>query len=224
MPASADIRLIAFDVDGTLVDDTVYIWETLHTHFGCDRDARTRAARDFFDGRISYRQWFEHDIAMLRQRGATRQAMLQVVGQLRAMPGAHETLRELRRRGYKLAVISGSLDLVLQHFFGDLRFEHVLINHFEFDASGALSGGAHTPYDLARKADGLAEVAAREGLTPAQCAFVGDNVNDLQVLQVAGLGVALRPKRDAVREAADAVIEVGDLSLLLPLFPPLAAG
>ncbi len=48
---------------------------------------------------------------------------------LRLMPFAVETLNELRSRGHKLAIISGSLDVVVEHLLGEIEFDHVLINH-----------------------------------------------------------------------------------------------
>ena len=31
-------RLVCFDLDGTLVDNTIFIWQTLHEYFQTDRE------------------------------------------------------------------------------------------------------------------------------------------------------------------------------------------
>jgi len=212
-----DIRMVCFDLDGTLVDRTVFIWSTLHEHFGTDATRRKRAADDYRAGRISYADWFANDLRLLAERGADREGIIAAFGSLSPAPGARETLIELRRRGYRLGLISGSLDLLLDHFFHDTAFDHVLINRIRFDGTGRMAGGTHTPYDLEGKADGLREIAAREGLLVKQCAFVGDNVNDLAVMRVAGLAIGINIKSPAVAEAADVVIDNPDLRSILYL-------
>jgi phosphoserine phosphatase len=209
--------LVCFDLDGTLVDDTIFIWKTLHERLATDPTARRRAREDYFAGRISYRRWFETDLVLLDAAGATEARIRGVLDELRPTPGARETLTELGRRGHKLAIISGSLDIVVEHLFGDVGFDHVLINSIEFDGQGRISGGTPTPFDLAGKADGLAELCRREGLTPAQAAFVGDNRNDLWVARAAGLAIAFNCKSDELRRACAAEIVEKDLRQILPL-------
>lgn len=216
---AAPIKLICFDVDGTLVEQTIYIWETLHRHFGSDAQARQQAKADFYAGRISYADWFHHDIVLLRARGADRAGIARVLDGLVPAPGALETLTELKKRGYIIGIISGSLDLVVDRFFGTVALDHLLINRFHFDPAGALIGGEPTPYDIEGKATGLRELARREGIGIEACAFVGDNENDVAVLRAAGFGIGVHVKHPSVTEAADLVLEDPDLRALLPLFP-----
>jgi phosphoserine phosphatase len=209
--------LVCFDLDGTLVDDTIYIWKTLHETFGTDAAARQQAYDDYNAGRISYRRWFEHDLELLDAAGATAKRIRGVLDTLRPMSGARETLAELARRGHRLAIVSGSLDIVVEHLFPRVAFDHVLINRLFFDRHGRIAGGEHTPYDLAGKADGLAEICRREGLMAAQAAFVGDNANDVWIARAAGLGIAFNCKSDDLRTACDVEVAGKDLTRILPL-------
>jgi hydroxymethylpyrimidine pyrophosphatase-like HAD family hydrolase len=72
-----------------------------------------------------------------------------------------------------------------------------------------------TDYDFERKADGLKMIAEREGLELKHCVFVGDNDNDIEAIKAAGLGIAFSPKSDKVRQAADVIIDSGDMRDLL---------
>jgi phosphoserine phosphatase len=208
--------LVCFDLDGTLVDDTVYIWKTFHDHFRTDRDRRVETRQAFYEGKITYREWFDSDLELLDGAGADRESMIEVISSLPVMPGARTVLDRLRCEGRKVAIISGSVDLVVETLFPDIRFDDMLINRLCFDPSGRLRGGEATQYDIDRKADGLLELARRHDLDPTRVAFVGDNVNDVAVAGVAGRAIAFNCKSDALRQVAHVVVEEHDLTAILP--------
>jgi phosphoserine phosphatase len=192
--------LVCFDLDGTLVDDTVYIWKTLHETFETDPERRKQAHDDFFSGAISYPEWFAHDLTLLSEARATKARILGVLDALKPMRGALETLSALKRRGHKIAIVSGSIDIVVNHLFGPELFDHILINRLFFDDSGHIAGGEPTPFDLAGKADGLRYLADAEGISIEQTAFIGDNENDVWIAEAAGLSVAFNCKSEALRQ------------------------
>ncbi len=209
--------LVAFDVDGTLVDDTVFIWQTLHDHFQTDPVERKRVADQYFSGVIDYNTWFDTDIRALIARGADRAGFEAVVRRMRAMPGSRETLAALRAAGLVVGVISGSLDIVLDQVFGREPFDDVLINRIAFDAAGQLAAWTPTPFDLQDKARGLEYLAEKHGVALERTAFVGDHFNDIEAVRRAGLGIAFNCKSDALAAVADVVVEGRDLRAVLPL-------
>jgi phosphoserine phosphatase len=209
--------LVVFDIDGTLVDDTVFVWETLHRHFSSDPQAIRRVMHQYLDGEITYAQWFEHDILTLKAGGANRASIDQALSGMRLMDGAHETLRALHGAGVKLAVISGSLDLVIQRFFRDWNpFDQVYINRLEFDPRGEISAWTPTPYDMDHKASGLQDLAQRHGIPLSRTAFVGDNFNDVSIARLAGRSLAFNCKSLDLQWAAHATLLERDLRLTLP--------
>lgn len=212
--------LVAFDVDGTLVDDTVFVWETLHEHFGTDRTARARVQRDYMSGVISYADWFEHDIRSLLALGADRDGMFAAIAEMKPMEGAHETLRALQDAGVVLVVISGSIGFVLDHVFPEHPFADVLINRIDFDEEGRIAAWQPTPFDMDHKASGLRHLAEKHGVPLERCAFVGDHFNDVDVVRVAGRGIAFNCKSDALADAADICVASQDLRDVLPYLLP----
>ena len=212
--------LVCFDLDGTLVDDTIYIWKTLHEGFETDRIEREQAYRDYFARKITYQEWFEHDLKLLRAAGATKRGIVRLCRTLQVMNGAMETLKQLRAAGCKVAVISGSIQVVLDVLFPDFEFDYVLINRIAFDESGQISGGVHTPFDVEAKADGLQYLCDKLNIAPAQAVFVGDNENDVWIAKMAGLAIAFNCKSKKLADICDVEITEKNLRLVLPHILP----
>jgi len=212
-------RLLAFDVDGTLIAsrDGRVVWQLLNQRFGSAADQDGRLFKAYLKGEITYARWVDLDVGRWARAGATRDQLVQVIQEhLFPVPGARETLQELRRRGYKLAVISGTLDLTLEvHFPADV-FDEVFTNRIWFDAAGRIAGWEATPYDMEGKARALKRLSAGLGIPLEQTVYVGDNINDVEVMNVAGLAVAFEPKHESVSAAASATLQ-GDLRGLLQL-------
>ena len=112
-----DRLLVCFDVDGTLIDDTVFIWQTLHDAIGTDPAEREHWSNAFWKKEITYAEWAGKDVGMWREKGVTRQQIVNYINGLRPMTGAWECLTELHREGHVLGVISGSLDIALKQTF-----------------------------------------------------------------------------------------------------------
>ncbi len=211
--------LICFDVDGTLIDGTVYIWKTLHEYFRTDVSERQKAFRDYFDGIISYRQWAEHDIKLLKSKNADKKSIAKAFACLALIPGVEETLRYLKKRDHRLVIISGSVDLALETAFPQYSryFDAVFLNRLLFDSSDALVGVQTTPYDLAAKADGLVNMAAKFNIPLQRTVFIGDNENDLSAAETAGLSIAFNCKSQKLEKISRHVIAEKNLKKIIPL-------
>ncbi len=208
--------LVCFDLDGTLVDDTIFIWTTLHETFKTDPTARKNAYNDYFAGQISYRQWFEHDLELLDRAGANKDRILKILDTLKPMPGAIELLDDLKKNGHILSIISGSLNIVVERLFDKNLFDHVLINKIHFDKNGRIAGGEPTAYDFEGKAEGLKELARRQGLPMSSTCFIGDNYNDLWIAKAAGLAIAFNCKSNEMKQICQVEIKQKDLRAIKP--------
>lgn len=208
--------LVAFDVDGTLVDDTVFIWKTLHDYFGTDPESREMAFDNYMAGKWVYRQWFEHDMKLLTEAGADHGSMMEAIRGMRLTDGALETLTALRAAGAHLAIISGSLNIVVERFGLAPYFDDIYLNHIWFDDTGRLARWEATPYDVWDKATGLRHLADRYDIPMERTAFIGDNFNDVAVARAAGFSLAINCKSDELASVVDVVLEGGDLRAALP--------
>lgn len=210
-------RLICFDVDGTLIDNVEYSWEVFHDYFKVDMKRRENARKQFFDGKISYEEWALHDIGLWKEKGAKRNDFLDAIKHLKLMDGAMETVRELKKRNLKLAIISGTVSVILESLmpYYNKYFDDVFLNKLIFDKNGNITDIKVTPFDIYGKAEAMKIIAKRENISLNECVFVGDHRNDISVMKECGLSIAFDPKDDELRKIADVVIEKKDLREVL---------
>ena len=210
-------KLVCFDVDGTLIDNLVISWQIFHNYFQTDKHRREDARSKFFNGEISYTQWAEHDINLWKERHAKKEDFFKAMKHLKLMNGAMETLNELKKRGLQLAIISGSLNLILEKFIPNYEefFDDVFLNRIYFDNEGNINKVEATEFDMITKALALKKIAEREKISLKECVFVGDYLNDIKIIQEAGLGIAFNCNYDEVKKAADVVIDKKDLREIL---------
>ncbi|MBK8482683.1 MAG: HAD family phosphatase [Proteobacteria bacterium] len=212
-------QLVAFDVDGTLVASGKgqVVWEIFNEHFCGDRASNAMRGLAFEERHITYAEWVGLDVSDWMLAGATRAQMERLIlERLVLTPGAAETVRRLRAHGLRLAVISGTLDLTLELLFPGHPFEVVYTNQLYFDAAGRVDDWRATHFDNAGKAQALRQIARQMAVPLERTVFVGDHLNDLEVMRAAGLAIAFEPKHPSVSAIADAEVH-GDLGGVLRL-------
>jgi phosphoserine phosphatase len=129
------------------------------------------------------------------------------------MPGAKVLVATLKAQGCFTVLVTGGFHHFADSVAAQLGFERVVANRLEV-VDGRLTGRlVGTIVDSEVKAAVLrAEQAAHGGPSLA----TGDGANDIPMLEAADYGFAYRAKPKA-REAANGVIERGDLTAVLAL-------
>ena len=132
------------------------------------------------------------------------------------MEGAKESVKELKKRGYKIATITGSFDCIAQRMKDELDLDYVYFNTLQ-EEDGVLTGEVSGPLVEGTKREILQDIMKMEKLSPEETAAVGDGANDVSMLEEAGLGIAFNAK-PVLKEIADVVIDKKDLRELLEIF------
>lgn len=132
------------------------------------------------------------------------------------MPGGPALVATMRGHGGYAALVSGGFTAFTGAIAGVLGFDENRANTLLVE-DGRLTGAVAEPIlGRAAKVQALEEISARLGISPADAVAVGDGANDLGMLGLAGMGVALHAKPSVQAECAVRVNH-GDLSALLYL-------
>ena len=131
-------------------------------------------------------------------------------------PGGRQLVATMRAQGAYTALVSGGFTVFTGPVSAALGFDEHRANTLLAD-NGLLTGHVTLPV-LGREAkvEALQDITAARALTPAEALAVGDGANDLGMLQLAGMGVALHAK-PSVAAQVDVRINHGDLTALLYL-------
>lgn len=131
-------------------------------------------------------------------------------------PGGRTLIATMKAAGGRALLVSGGFTAFTGPVAAHLGFDEARANTL-LTAEGRLTGRVAEPI-LGReaKAAALVETARRLGLSAADAIAVGDGANDLGMLGLAGIGVALHAK-PAVAAQCAVRVNHGDLTALLYL-------
>lgn len=205
------IKLVVFDVDGTLTQHTS-VWWRLHELFGTTEQGR-RYFDQYFAGEIDYAQWADLDAALWKNQPL--EPVLEAVRNTQLVPGASEAIQAIRAHGIRTAILSGGLDIMADDVAKRLGIEFVLTNKLQHE-NAFLTGKVENVVGWAEKSEHMQTVLDYFGVTFEQTAYVGDGRNDMSVFPVVRLSIAFNPKDQDVADSACVVIRENDLRAILP--------
>jgi phosphoserine phosphatase len=215
----SDYKLIAFDMDSTLINiecvDEIADAAGRKTEVAAITEAAMR-------GEITdYKESLRQRVALLK--GVTVAHMEEVyTRRLQLNPGAEALVKACKQAGLKVLLVSGGFTFFTDRIKERLGIDFARSNVLEVESGancGQLTGRmVDQPWgdicDGTEKRRTLLEVSTLMGIAPEQCIAMGDGANDLPMMGVAGLSVAYHAK-PAVREQAMVAINSGGLDRLL---------
>ena len=218
----ADFKLIAFDMDSTLIN--IECVDEIGDAVGKKKEiaAITEAA---MRGEIAdYKESLRRRVALLK--GVTVADMEMIYTQrLQLNPGAEKLVQACKAAGLKTLLVSGGFTFFTDRVRDRLGIDYTRSNVLEIRSGancGELTGRMmDQPWgdicDGAEKRKMLLETCAQLGISPRQAIAMGDGANDLPMMGEAGLSVAYHAK-PKVREHAHVAIDSGGLDRLLEVF------
>ncbi|HEY9239373.1 MAG TPA: phosphoserine phosphatase SerB [Burkholderiaceae bacterium] len=216
----ADYKLVAFDMDSTLINIECVDEIAAAAGRKAEVAAITEAA---MRGEIAdYKESLRRRLALLR--GVPETALHEVYAtHLQLNPGVERFVQACQAAGLKTLLVSGGFTFFSERVRARLGLDFARANMLEIE-NGALTGRLiDRPWgdivDGAEKKRVVLEVCELMGIAPAQAIAVGDGANDLPMMGAVGLSIAYHPK-PAVRELAMVSITRGGMDRALDAFAP----
>ncbi|MEY3253169.1 MAG: hypothetical protein RL227_2142, partial [Pseudomonadota bacterium] len=212
-----DFRLVAFDMDSTLINIECVDEIAAAAGRKAEVAAITEAA---MRGEIAdYQDSLRRRLALLR--GVPVSALEAVYSQhLQLNPGVETFVQACQAAGLKTLLVSGGFTFFSERIRSRLKLDFARANLLEVEDDHLTGRLVPRPWgeivDGAEKRRVLLEVAELMGITPEQAIAVGDGANDLPMMGVAGLSIAYHPK-PAVLEQAMLSITQGGMDRALAL-------
>jgi phosphoserine phosphatase len=204
-------KLVVMDVDSTLIQQEVI--ELLGAKAGVQREI-AKITESAMRGELDFEASLRARVALLK--GLPASVLVDVQSEITLTPGARTLIRTLKKLGHHIALVSGGFEPVIAPLATELGIDHMRANNLEI-ADGKLTGELVGPViDRAGKATALRDFAAEHNVDLDQTIAIGDGANDLDMIAIAGMGIAFNAK-PAVKAAADSSVSAPYLDSVLYL-------
>lgn len=203
-------KLIIFDLDGTLTT-VPSVWRIIHQRLNV-LDKAKRNYELFYKRKITYNKWAQLDGILWK--GVTISELNRILDDIKLRDGAEKLLKLVKKQGYKLALISGGIDLLANRFW-NLGFDFIISNKV------VISGDVLTG-EIDVKVDYNKEVIARDlckkmKIDLDQVIAIGDSDSDLTLFQSVGVAIGINPEK-SIYKFVDIILNDETLYPLLELF------
>ena len=216
LPTLGEPGLLVMDMDSTAIRIEC-IDEIARLAGVGDQVAAVTAAA--MQGKLEFADSLRSRVALLK--GAPVAILDEVAAAMPWMPGLQLMVDTLKQSGWTVAIASGGFTRFAGELQQALGLDAIFANELAVDGgllTGKVSGRI---VDAAVKAEVLQQLARQHEIPVAQTVAVGDGANDLKMMGVAGLGIAIHAK-PLVRAQAAATLNHHDLEGVLCLLGALA--
>jgi phosphoserine phosphatase len=202
--------LAIFDVEGVLLN-AEYL-PVLSQLMGPEKEEEIwRITKQGIRGEINWEEGLIKRVSALK--GTSFEDAKRIGENLEIMPGAKELCSSLKRAGWRMIAVSGGFSIITDRLKAELGLDRIFCNELIFD-NGKLAGLKMNV--TSDKAAAVVPSIKEWRIRRSDTVVVVDGANDLSLFDVAGYTIGFCPV-EKVKEKADTVLEIRDLSLLLHL-------
>jgi phosphoserine phosphatase len=211
-------RILFLDMEGTLLQKDIRLddglvapsaWTVLADRLGtaCLQDEQETKHRWKTGGYTGYLQWMHATVEIHRKHGLRRSIFEAVVDSIPFMPNIDPVISEMHRRGAISVLVTGGFKALADRVQRRLRLHHAFAGceYFFAEDTGLIEHVNLLPADETGKADFMRLICREHGVNAADCAFVGDGMNDVHLANEVGFSIAFNAQQE-LRDAASYVI------------------
>lgn len=203
------LKLAVFDFDSTLMDGETIDFFAEELGLGEEVSSITEEA---MSGRLDFFESLQKRVNLLK--GLDYSVVEKISQNLPYMPGAQETISELKKRGMKVVCFSGGFRSATGYAKDILGYDADFSNVLH-QKDGKLTGlvGGDMMFNFS-KGDMLQRLQNILGISEEETLVCGDGANDLSMFAHAGTRVAFCA-REILKKEANIIIDTKDLTQIL---------
>ena len=203
------LKLAVFDFDSTLMDGETI--DFFADELGIGEEV-ARITEEAMSGRLDFFESLQQRVGLLK--GLDYTVVEKISHNLPYMPGAKETIGELKKRGVKVVCFSGGFRTATSYAKDILGYDADFSNALHVK-NGKLTGlvGGDMMFNFS-KGDMLIRLQNILGVSEAETLVCGDGANDLSMFAHAGTRVAFCA-REILKREANVIIDTKDLTQIL---------
>lgn len=203
------MKLAVFDFDSTLMDGETI--DFLAKPLGLEQKVATITEKAMA-GEIDFFESLVERVSLLK--GLEYSKAVEICKDLPLMPGAYETVSELKKQGYKVVCFSGGFRIgttpAKEKLGIDADFSNIL-----HEKDGILTGlvGGDMMFGFS-KGDMIQRVQSLLGVSKEDTLVAGDGANDVSMFPYASKKVAFCAK-EILKKEANIIVDTKDLTKIL---------
>ncbi len=185
------IKLVCFDIDGTLVDGVS--WLILTEGLGCSAQRHMDIFHAAKVGKISFIEG-ERQLTKMYQDGgnATKRKIVKIFLEVKLRQEARGLIAYLKKKNCHIHLISGAIDLYVEQIAKKIGADGYYSNSsLEFNRAGVLQKINYRDKQGGVKLEQLNDLINRLKININEVVFVGDSENDIEVFKATKHGIAV---------------------------------
>jgi len=194
-------RLVCFDIDGTLVDGIS--WFLLTKGLGCSLQEHVKIHRAKKE-EMPFLKKERMLTKMYQESGnATQKFIREFFSKVKPRSEAKGIISYLKEKGYKIYLISGSIDIYVEEIAKKLIVDGFYANSsLKFGKDGVLKKIYYKSNQGEIKVKQLNKLVKKLGINLDEVVFIGDSENDIEVFKEIKHGIAVNSSSEELRSIA----------------------
>ncbi len=211
-------RIIFFDMEGTLLqkeyrlDDGLVApsaWTLIAERLGAECLAAESQTKINWRGKkyANYMEWMRRTVEIHQQYGLTEEVFFTVMNSVNFTPNVEPALARIHSWGAITVLVTGGFKALADRVQRRLRLHHAFAGcEYFFDPqTGEIDHANLLPADEAGKVDFMCLICREYGIESADCAFVGDGMNDVHLAGGVGFSIAFNAQRELCEVATTCI-------------------
>ncbi len=210
-----DYKLICFDMDGVLIENTNF-WIELHKKLGTLKEGKELTKKYLY---TNYKKLVEEVVENL-WKDKNAKPYYELVNSIKYNPGIKELFEHIKKRNYKTAIISSSSIDIAKKIQKEYKINYIFANKLVIK-NEKITGKFLWPIGPGKekKAEIIKKLCSKLKITPKQVIYIGDGENDIEAFKIVGLPIAFNTKTEELKKHSKHIINKKNLKEIIKYIP-----